>query len=68
MRVDEDGALSKSTYITNLLDDDFSISMETTYGDASWINVNNESHNKIIHGMIIAGLIYSNQNFKNVVV
>ena len=37
----EDGALEKSTDVTNLLVDDFRISMETTGGDASWINVNN---------------------------
>ena len=41
VRVDEDGVLEKSTYINNLLVDDFSMSMETNGGDASWLNGNN---------------------------
>ena len=35
VRVDEDGALKNSKYATKLLVDEFSISMETTGGDAS---------------------------------
>ena len=41
VRVDEYGALEKSIDVTNLLVDDFRISMENTGGDASWIKVNN---------------------------
>ena len=36
--------------------------MENTGGDSSWINVNNERHNIIIHNMVIAGLLDSNQH------
>ena len=57
--VDEDGALENSTDVTNLLFDDFNISMENTVGDASWINVNNGIHNRSIHNMVRAGLINS---------
>ena len=60
--VDEDGSLVKSTDVTNLLVDYFRMSMESTGGDASWINVNNERHNKSIHKMFRAGLIDSNQH------
>ena len=35
VRVDEDGALKKSTDVTKLIVNDFNISMETTGGDAS---------------------------------
>ena len=42
VRVNDDGDLEKSTDVPNLLVDDFSISMETTGGYASCINVNNE--------------------------
>ena len=35
--------------------------MENTCGDTSWINGNNERHNIIIHRMIIADLLDSNQ-------
>ena len=52
MRVDEDGVLETLTGITNLLLDDFRISMETTGGDISWINGKNERHNRIIHNMV----------------
>ena len=41
MRVDEYDPLAKSTDVTNLLVDDFNISMENTGGDASWLNVKN---------------------------
>ena len=63
---DEDGALSKSTDVTNLLVDDFSIYMETTGDGASWLNGNNERHNRIIHTIVIAGLIDSKQHLKMV--
>ena len=62
MKVYEDGELEKSTDITNLLVDDFRISMETTGGDASWLNVNNKIHNISIHNMVISSLIESNQH------
>ena len=36
--------------------------METTGGDASWINGNNERHNRSIHNMVISYLLDSNQH------
>ena len=41
VRFDEDIALANWTDVTNLLVDEFKISMETTGSDASWINGNN---------------------------
>ena len=38
--------------------------METTGGDASWINVNNEGHNRSIHNMVRAGLLDNIQHAK----
>ena len=65
VRFDEDSALSNSTDVTNLLINEFKISMETTGGDAFWINGKNEIHNKSIHNMVRSGLIDSNQHEKN---
>ena len=65
MRVDKDGALSKSTDVTNLLVDDFSISIKTSGGGVAWLNKKNERRNKNIYNMFIAGLLDSNQHFKN---
>ena len=48
VRVYEDSELENSTDVKNLLVDEFKISMETTGGDAYWINGNNERHNIII--------------------
>ena len=62
MIVDEDSALENSTDDTNLLIEEFKISMETTGGDASWINGNNKRHNRNIHNMVIAVNINSNQH------
>ena len=39
--------------------------METTGFGAFCINVNNEGHHRIIHNMVISGLLYSNQHEKN---
>ena len=64
MRVDEDGNLENSTDFTNLLVDEFRISVETTGGDESCINGNHERHNIIIHNMVIVGLLESNKNGK----
>ena len=36
--------------------------METTCGDESWLNGNNEIHNRSIHNIVRAGLLDSNQN------
>ena len=36
--------------------------METTVGDASWLNVKNEIHNRSIHNMERSGLLDSNQH------
>ena len=60
--VDEDSALANSTDVTNLLADEFKISMETTVGDASWLNLKNERHNIIIHNMVRADLLDTNQH------
>ena len=62
MGVHEDVTLANSTDVTNLLVYEFNVSMETTSGDALWINDNNERHDRIIHNMVIAGLIYGNQH------
>ena len=62
VRVDEDGFLASSTDVTNLLVDEFNISMETTGGDSSYSNGNNQRQNKIIHNMVREGLIYSDQH------
>ena len=60
MRVNEDGALEKSTDVNNLLADNFCISTKATGGDASWINRKNEIHNRIIHNMLRSGIIEVN--------
>ena len=39
--------------------------METTGGDASWLNVNNERHYRNFYNMVISVLIDSNQNETN---
>ena len=39
--------------------------METNGGDAYWINVDNERHNRRIKNIIISGLLGSNQHEKN---
>ena len=57
IRVDEYSALVNSIDVKNLLIDELKISMETTVGDASWINGNNERHNRSIHNMLRAGLL-----------
>ena len=51
MIVDNYGTLENSTDFTNLVVDDFRISMETAGGDASCRNVTNEIHNRSIHNM-----------------
>ena len=65
VRVDEDSALEKSIDVKNLRIEEFKISMETTGGDASWINGKNERHNRSIHNMVRSGLLDSNQHEKN---
>ena len=57
IRVDEYSELAKSLDATNLLTGDFKISMETNGGDASWLNGNNERHNRSIHNMVRAALL-----------
>ena len=44
--------LGKLNISYKILVDEFRIAMETTVGDASWINGNNEIHNRIIHNMV----------------
>ena len=53
VKLDGDSSLATSIDVTNLLVDQFTISMENTGGDASSINGNNERHNRIIHNMEI---------------
>ena len=36
--------------------------MENTGGNASWLNVNNERNNIVIHNMVIVGLTDSNKH------
>ena len=57
MRVYEYVALENSTYDINLLVNNFSISIETYGGDASWVNGNNEGHNIRIINMVRAVLL-----------
>ena len=52
IRVEKDGALTNSTSVSNLLVNEFIISMENTGGGASCLNVNNGRHNRIIHSMV----------------
>ena len=63
--VEKYGTLAKSIDVTNLNVYYFSISMKTTCGDTSWLNVNNEIINISIQDMVRAGLIGSNQHFNN---
>ena len=62
VRVDEDGALSKSADVNSLLVDELRISIETTDGDASWLNGNNEQNNRIIYSILREVLIDSTQH------
>ena len=59
MRVDEDGDLEKSAYVTNLLVKKNSSATEINGGDDSYLNEKNEQQNRRIHTMVIAGLIGS---------
>ena len=62
VRVDEYGALENLVDVTNLIVDEFNTSRENTGSNASWINGNNEGHNRSINNMVISGLIDSNQH------
>ena len=62
MRVYEDGTLVNSTDAINLIVDYFSISNETTGCDTSWINGNNERHNRSIYNMVRARFLDSNKH------
>ena len=63
MIVDNYDAFEKLTDETNLLAYEFRISMEPTGGDVSWLNGNNELHNRSIHNMVREVLIDINQYF-----
>ena len=65
VRVDDDSALANSTDVKKLLVDEFKISMETTGGDASWPNEDNERNNLIIHNMVRSVLLDSKQHEKH---
>ena len=60
--VDEDDTLEKPSDVTDILVDKFNIALDTTGGDASWLNGKNKLHNRIIYKMVISCLIVSNQN------
>ena len=62
VRVDEDIALASSTDVTNLLVDEFKISVETTGGDAYGINGKNGRYNRSIQNMVISDLLDINQH------
>ena len=64
MRVDKSGALEKSTDVTDLPVYEFNIALETTGGDVSFLNRKDGIHNRIIHNIVRASLIYSNQYAK----
>ena len=53
--------LANSTDVTNLLVDEFKISMETTSGDASLLDENNERQKISIQNMLRAYILDSNQ-------
>ena len=60
VRFDGDIPLENSTDVTNLLVDEFKISMENTGDYAFYLDVNNERHNRSIHNMVRAGRLYRN--------
>ena len=60
MIVYEDGALIKSTGVTDLLLDNFNISLETTGRYVSWINGKNKLHNISIKNIVRSVLLDSN--------
>ena len=62
VRVDKYGDLEKLTDITNRLVDELSISMETTYSGASWVNGNDKLYKRIINNMVREYLIVSIQH------
>ena len=62
IRVDEYDALEKSTDFTNLLVEEFKISIKTTDGDASWLNGKNAIHNRSIQNILRSGLLHSNKH------
>ena len=64
MRFYADVALENSIDVTNLLVDEFIISMESTCGGESWLNGNNEWHNRSIHRIFGSGLLGINQHYK----
>ena len=60
--------MEDSTDVTYILVEEFIITMVTPGGDASWINGNNEQHNRNIHNIVIEGLIDSNRHETNGIV
>ena len=61
---DEYGALANSKHVTNLLVDDFNMSIENNGSNESYINGKIERHNRSINNMVRAGIIGSNKNGK----
>ena len=61
---DKGGTLEKSTDATNIIVDEFIVSMKTTGGYNSWLIGNNERHNRSIRNIVISGLLGINQ-YKN---
>ena len=62
IRFYKNGVLENSTDVPNLLVDKLKISMETTGVDVSWLNCNNERHNRSMHNMLTKGIIDSTQH------
>ena len=51
-----------STVITDLLADEFNISLKTNGRDVSWLTGKNEHHNISIHSVVRSSLLGSNQH------
>ena len=62
MRFGEDSSLVKFTELTNLLVDEFNLSLETNGGDSPCHNGENDHYNIMTHNMVILALIYNNQH------
>ena len=62
VRLENYGSFANSTDVTNLPVEEFRISMETTSGDASWLNWKNKIQNWIVHNMVIQVLLDINKH------
>ena len=62
MIIYEDGAVATSTYVTNLIVDNFNISTENTGSNESCLNEKNKIHNIRINNMVRPVLLEINQH------